>query len=91
MAEHAQLGDLERLWEEHIRYEFSTRSTDDTLKTMVEDAYVDHVPVLIGGSGKAELRHFYSTHFIPKMPPDMARPGPSFPKTDLNYWLEPFC
>src|SRR5881394_3896363 len=71
MAEHAQLGDLERLWEEHIRHEFSTRSTDDTLRTMVEEAYVDHVPVLTGGSGQAELRQFYSTHFIPKMPPDM--------------------
>src|SRR5437764_12328948 len=38
---------------------------------MVENAYVDHVPVLTGGSGQAELRQFYSTHFIPKMPPDM--------------------
>jgi len=64
-------SDLERLWEEHIRHEFSTRSTDDTLETMVEDACVDHVPVLTGGSGQAELRQFYSTHFIPKMPPDM--------------------
>src|SRR5438045_482806 len=54
-----------------MRHEFSTRSTDDTLKTMVEDAYVDHVPVMTGGSGQAELRQFYSTHFIPKMPPDM--------------------
>jgi carboxymethylenebutenolidase len=78
MSEQAQHGaatklDLElvRLWEEHIRHEFSTRSTDDTLETMVEDAYVDHVPVLTGGSGQAELRQFYSTHFIPKMPPDM--------------------
>src|SRR5947209_1461024 len=71
MAEQAQHGDLERLWEEHSRHEFSTRSTDDTLETMVEDAYVDHVPVLTGGSGRAELRQFYSTHFIPKMPPEM--------------------
>jgi hypothetical protein len=31
---------------------------------MVEDASVDHVPVLTGGSGKAELREFYATHFI---------------------------
>jgi carboxymethylenebutenolidase len=63
--------DLVRLWEDHIRHEFETRSTDDTLDTMVEDAYVDHVPVLTGGSGKAELREFYATHFIPRMPPDM--------------------
>src|SRR5438045_1316933 len=64
-------SDLERLWEEHIRHEFSTRSTVDTLETMVEDAYVDHVPVLTGGTGQAELRQFYSTHFIRKMPPDL--------------------
>ena len=63
--------DLVRLWEDHIRHEFETRSTDDTLDTMVEDAYVDHVPVLTGGSGKAELREFYATHFIPRMPPDL--------------------
>ena len=64
-------SDLTRLWEEHIRHEFTTRSTDDTLDTMVKDAYVDHVPVLTGGSGHSELREFYATHFIPKMPPDM--------------------
>ena len=62
---------LAHLWEEHIRHEFQTRSTPDTIATMVEDAYVDHVPVLTGGSGKAELTEFYSTHFIPKMPPDL--------------------
>ena len=38
---------------------------------MVDDAYVDHVPVLTGGRGQAELRQFYATHFIPRMPPDM--------------------
>ena len=27
-------------------YEFSTRNTEDTLATMVEDAYVNHIPVL---------------------------------------------
>jgi carboxymethylenebutenolidase len=62
---------LARLWEEHIRHEFATKSTDETLATMVEDAYVNHVPVMTGGSGKPELRQFYSTHFIPKMPPDL--------------------
>src|SRR5690348_6629626 len=71
MAEQTRPAELERLWEEHILHEFSTRSTDDTLETMIEDAYVDHVPVLTGGSGQAELRQFYSTHFIPKIPPDM--------------------
>jgi carboxymethylenebutenolidase len=62
---------LVRLWEEHIRYEFETKNTDDTIATMVEDAYVNHVPVMTGGFGRSELRQFYSTHFIPKMPPDL--------------------
>ena len=62
---------LTRLWEEHVRYEFETKNTDDTLATMVEDACVNHVPVMTGGFGKPELRQFYSTHFIPKMPPDL--------------------
>ncbi len=30
---------LSELWEEHVRYEFSTRNTEDTIATMVEDAY----------------------------------------------------
>ena len=63
--------ELIRLWEEHIGYEFQIHDTEATLDTMVPDAYVNHVPVLTGGSGKAELREFYATHFIPRMPPDM--------------------
>ena len=61
---------LDQLWEDHVRYEFSTRNTEDTLATMVEDAYVNHVPVLTGGIGKHELSEFYSERFIPQMPPD---------------------
>ena len=61
---------LSQLWEEHVRFEFSTRNTNDTLATMVEDAYVNHIPVLTGGVGRDELREFYSKRFIPQMPPD---------------------
>jgi carboxymethylenebutenolidase len=61
---------LRQLWEEHVRYEFSTRNTEETLATMVEDAYVNHIPVLTGGVGQDELREFYSKRFIPQMPPD---------------------
>jgi carboxymethylenebutenolidase len=61
---------LSELWEEHVRHEFSTRHTENTLATMVEDAYVNHIPVLTGGSGRDELREFYSKRFIPQMPPD---------------------
>jgi carboxymethylenebutenolidase len=61
---------LRELWEQHVQYEFSTRNTEDTLATMVEDAYVNHIPVLTGGVGRDELREFYSKRFIPQMPPD---------------------
>jgi len=65
--EQARLNDL---WEEHVRDEFATRDTEATLRTMVPDAYVNHVPVMTGGVGREELAEFYSRHFIPKMPPD---------------------
>ncbi|MBD1874485.1 nuclear transport factor 2 family protein [Nodosilinea sp. FACHB-131] len=62
---------LQALWEEHLQYEFGTHSTEDALATMVEDAYVNHIPVMIGGVGKPALREFYSKYLIPQMPPDM--------------------
>src|SRR5216110_1267798 len=61
---------LQQLWEEHVRHEFNTRNHEETLATMVEDAYVNHIPVLTGGVGRDELREFYSKRFIPQMPPD---------------------
>src|SRR5690348_888089 len=61
---------LENLWEEHMRHEFATHNTEDTLATMVDYAYVNHIPVLTGGVGKDALREFYSKRFIPQMPPD---------------------
>ena len=63
---------LSTRWDDHVKYEFATRNTDDTLETMVADAYVNHVPVMTGGVGHDELREFYSKRFIPQMPPDTA-------------------
>jgi carboxymethylenebutenolidase len=62
--------DLGQLWEEHVRHEFATHNPENTLATMVADAYVNHIPVLTGGVGKQQLREFYSKRFIPQMPPD---------------------
>jgi carboxymethylenebutenolidase len=62
---------LQELWEEHLGYEFGTYSTEDALATMVEDAYVNHIPIMTGGVGKPALREFYSKYFIPQMPPDI--------------------
>src|SRR5881398_3107750 len=61
---------LQQLWEDHVRHAFNTRNHEETLATMVEDAYVNHIPVLTGCVGKDALREFYSKRFIPQMPPD---------------------
>jgi len=61
---------LQALWEEHLQYEFGTHSTEDAVATMVEDAYVNHIPVMTGGVGKPAVREFYSKYLIPQMPPD---------------------
>jgi carboxymethylenebutenolidase len=61
---------LQALWDEHLRLEFETHNTEDTLVTMVEDAYVNNIPVMTGGVGKPALREFYSKYFIPQMAPD---------------------
>ena len=62
---------LRDLWEEHVRYEFATHNPEDTLATMVEDAYVNHMPVNTGGRGKDALRRFYREDFIPSWPEDL--------------------
>ena len=47
-------------------------NVDDALATMTEDAYVNHVPVLTGGVGLPQVRHFYANHLIGQMfPPDV--------------------
>lgn len=38
--------DLELLWEEHTFYEFGSRSVENTMATMVEEPYVNHVPTV---------------------------------------------
>ena len=63
---------LQDVWDEHVRHEFATQDTEATLQTMVDDAYVNHVPVLTGGVGLDQLRDFYGNQFISQMPPDTA-------------------
>jgi len=62
--------ELEALWAEHTRDEFVSRDLQSTLDTMVDDAYVNHIPTMTGGNGKGALRAFYGRDFIPCMPPD---------------------
>jgi carboxymethylenebutenolidase len=62
---------LEQLWADHLKGEFESKDVEATLATMVDDAYVNHMPVNTGGRGKAALRAFYRDDFIPSWPADL--------------------
>jgi len=59
------------LWDEHMRSEFETSSVENTLETMVEEPYVNHVPVMTGGVGLDEVRKFYAERSITQQPPEV--------------------
>jgi carboxymethylenebutenolidase len=63
--------DLEHLWAEHLKGEFDIKDVEATLATMVDDAYVNHMPVNTGGRGKDALLAFYRDDFIPSWPEDL--------------------
>ncbi|KAE8371652.1 hypothetical protein BDV26DRAFT_302589 [Aspergillus bertholletiae] len=56
--------DLETIWDEHTYYEFTDRSVEHTMSTMVDQPYVNHVPTLTGGIGRENLTNFYEHNFI---------------------------
>lgn len=62
--------EMNDLWERHMAAEFADCSVDATMQTMTEKPMVNHVPVMTGGYGADDVRRFYESHFIPKMPPD---------------------
>ena len=62
--------DLSALWERHTGYEFAARDAAATMRTMVAQPYVNHIPVMTGGVGHEDLLRFYKHHFIPKTPAD---------------------
>ncbi|KAF2498322.1 carboxymethylenebutenolidase [Lophium mytilinum] len=68
---HGPYFDLEAIWDEHMRYEFGARSVEQTMATMVDEPYVNHIPTLTGGVGRASLTAFYRHHFIFSNPDDV--------------------
>jgi carboxymethylenebutenolidase len=62
--------DLSALWEKHCEYEFGLRDVDATMKTMVPEPYVNHIPTMTGGVGHDELKRFYTYHFVNSNPED---------------------
>src|SRR5262245_10928031 len=62
---------LEQLWAEHRKGELESKDVEATLATMVEDAYVNHMPVNTGGRGKAASRAVYPADSSPSWPEDL--------------------
>jgi carboxymethylenebutenolidase len=62
--------DLDKIWDRHTELEFATRAAEETMLTMVPEPYVNHVPVMTGGTGHEETLRFYKHHFIPTAPQD---------------------
>jgi carboxymethylenebutenolidase len=73
MVKHEDISvqQLEQVWTEHLKGEFESKDVEATLATMVDDAWVNHMPVNTGGTGKDALRRFYRDDFIPSWPDDL--------------------
>ena len=56
--------DYAELFANHVYHEFITRDVEETMKTMIDDPYVNHVPTLSGGVGYDMLKRFYKYHFV---------------------------
>ncbi|KAK5114548.1 hypothetical protein LTR62_002483 [Meristemomyces frigidus] len=63
--------DLEKIWEDHVALEFATKDAAATMRTMVAEPYVNHIPTLTGGIGSKHLFLFYRDYFIPQNPPSL--------------------
>ncbi len=62
--------DLGAIFDEHVASEFESKDIDATMRTMVEEPYVWHVPTLAGAAGGEQVRQFYITKFIGHTPDD---------------------
>jgi carboxymethylenebutenolidase len=61
---------LGKIFDNHIKFEFKDKDVGLTMKTMVKEPYVHHVPVLTGGVGYDGVYNFYKNEFVGMMPHD---------------------
>jgi carboxymethylenebutenolidase len=61
---------LGKIFDKHIKFEFKDKDVGLTMKTMVKEPYVHHVPVLTGGVGYDGVYNFYKNEFVGMMPHD---------------------
>jgi hypothetical protein len=52
---------LGAVFDKHIRCEFQDHDVDATMKTMVREPYVHHVPMMTGGIGYDSVYNFKTT------------------------------
>jgi carboxymethylenebutenolidase len=62
---------LGKIFDKHVKFEFENKDVESTMKTMVRDPYVHHVPVMTGGVGYDNVYNFYKNDFVGKMPEDV--------------------
>src|ERR671913_2285427 len=61
---------LGEVLDEHIKCQFEKHDVEATMRTMVKEPYVHHVPTLTGGIGYVGVYNFYKNHFIGKTSSD---------------------
>jgi carboxymethylenebutenolidase len=62
-------ANLGKVFDKHIKFEFKDME-GLTMKTMVKEPYVHHIPVLTGGIGYGGVYNFYKNEFVGMMPHD---------------------
>lgn len=61
---------LGEIFDKHVKHEFVDHDVEATMKTMVKEPIVHHVPILTGGIGFDNVFNFYKNDFVGKMPDD---------------------
>lgn len=56
--------------DEHLAAEFKLHDAAATMRTMSAEPYLNHLPTMTGGSGRAAVERFYRDEFIPSWPAD---------------------
>ena len=66
----AHTGNLGAIFDAHVKHEFVDHDVNATMRTMVQEPYLLHVPTLTGGAGGNAVRRFYERYFVGKWPAD---------------------
>ena len=72
MTNHADSSatNLGSVFDVHIKHEFVARDVEATMRTMMEEPSLLHVPTVTGGAGGRDVRQFYEQYFVGKWPAD---------------------